>query len=78
MDKFSAHQKVVLSIILASYFIIILDVSVVITGLPKILAELHFSSTSLSWVQSAYTLMFGGFYFWAQEPVISWAARKCI
>lgn len=61
MDKFSAHQKVVLSIILASYFIIILDVSVVITGLPKILAELHFSSTSLSWVQSAYTLTFGGF-----------------
>lgn len=61
MDKFSAHQKVVLSIILASYFIIILDVSVVITGLPKILAELHFSATSLSWVQSAYTLTFGGF-----------------
>lgn len=61
MNKFSAHQKVVLSIILASYFIIILDVSVVITGLPKILAELHFSSTSLSWIQSAYTLTFGGF-----------------
>ncbi|WP_316675274.1 MFS transporter [uncultured Tolumonas sp.] len=61
MNKFSAHQKVVLSIILASYFIIILDISVVITGLPKILAELHFSSTSLSWIQSAYTLTFGGF-----------------
>jgi EmrB/QacA subfamily drug resistance transporter len=61
MNKFSAHQKVVLSIILASYFIIILDISVVITGLPKILAELHFSSASLSWIQSAYTLTFGGF-----------------
>ncbi len=61
MNKFSVHQKVVLSIILASYFIIILDISVVITGLPKILAELQFSSTSLSWVQSAYTLTFGGF-----------------
>ncbi len=61
MNKFSEHQKVVLSIILASYFIIILDISVVITGLPKILDELHFSSTSLSWIQSAYTLTFGGF-----------------
>jgi EmrB/QacA subfamily drug resistance transporter len=61
MNKFSIHQKVALSIILASYFIIILDISVVITGLPKIMAELHFSSTSLSWIQSAYTLTFGGF-----------------
>lgn len=61
MNKFSIQQKVVLSIILASYFIIILDISVVITGLPKIMAELHFSSTSLSWIQSAYTLTFGGF-----------------
>jgi EmrB/QacA subfamily drug resistance transporter len=61
MNKFSAHQRIILSIILASYFIIILDVSVVITGLPKILAELRFSPTSLSWIQSAYTLTFGGF-----------------
>ena len=39
---------------------IILDASVVITALPKIRESLHFSTTSLSWVQNAYTLTFGG------------------
>ena len=39
---------------------IVLDVSVVITALPKIHSALHFSPTGLSWVQNAYTLTFGG------------------
>lgn len=55
------NNNAILAIILASYLMIILDVSIVITGLPKILADLHFSATDLSWVQSAYTLTFGGF-----------------
>jgi EmrB/QacA subfamily drug resistance transporter len=54
-------RKPVLAIILISYFMIVLDISIVITGLPKIHAGLGFSATDLSWVQSAYTLAFGGF-----------------
>jgi EmrB/QacA subfamily drug resistance transporter len=50
----------VLAIILASYLMIVLDISIVITALPKIQADLHFSPTALSWVQTAYTLFFGG------------------
>jgi MFS family permease len=34
---------------------------VVLTGLPKIHLELGFSDSGLAWVQSAYTLTFGGF-----------------
>jgi EmrB/QacA subfamily drug resistance transporter len=49
-----------LAIILASYLMIVLDVSIVITALPKIHHALGFSSTGLSWVQNAYTLSFGG------------------
>jgi len=49
-----------LAIILVSYFMIVLDISIVITGLPKILESLSFSATGLSWVQNAYTLAFGG------------------
>jgi EmrB/QacA subfamily drug resistance transporter len=49
-----------LAIILASYLMIVLDVSIVITALPKIHRALGFSDTSLSWVQNAYTLSFGG------------------
>jgi EmrB/QacA subfamily drug resistance transporter len=51
---------VVLAIILASYLMIVLDISVVITALPHIQHALHFSATGLSWVQSAYALTFGG------------------
>jgi EmrB/QacA subfamily drug resistance transporter len=50
-----------LAIILSSYLMIVLDVSIVITALPKIHQALGFSATGLSWVQSAYTLAFGGF-----------------
>jgi len=54
------NSALVLAIILGSYLMVVLDVSVVITALPNIHRALHFSSTGLSWVQSAYALTFGG------------------
>ena len=54
------NRTMVLAIILATYLMIVLDVSIVITALPDIHETLHFSPTSLSWVQNAYTLTFGG------------------
>jgi EmrB/QacA subfamily drug resistance transporter len=57
----AVRQPAVLVIILASYLMIVLDISIVITALPKIHYALGFSSTGLSWVQNAYTLAFGGF-----------------
>jgi EmrB/QacA subfamily drug resistance transporter len=56
----AARAGPVLAIILVSYLMIVLDVSIVITGLPKIREELGLSTTALSWVQNAYTLSFGG------------------
>ncbi|SIS39711.1 MFS transporter [Insolitispirillum peregrinum] len=50
----------VLVTILGSYLMIVLDISIVITGLPRIQQSLGFSPTQLSWVHSAYTLAFGG------------------
>lgn len=61
MEAATTHRLAVLAIILISYLMIVLDISIVITGLPKIQADLHFSATGLSWVQTAYTLAFGGF-----------------
>ncbi|MDQ1612846.1 MAG: hypothetical protein QOG00_2777 [Pyrinomonadaceae bacterium] len=55
-----SNQTAVLAIILVSYTMIVLDISIVITALPKIRVGLGFSETGLSWVQSAYTLAFGG------------------
>lgn len=55
------QQRAVLIVVLATYMMIILDISIVITGLPDIRNGLGFSPTGLSWVQNAYTLSFGGF-----------------
>ncbi|ADU35080.1 MFS transporter [Variovorax paradoxus] len=50
----------VLAIIVASYLMIVVDISIVITGLPRIQANLGFSAAQLTWVTNAYTLAFGG------------------
>ncbi|MFD1455597.1 MFS transporter [Levilactobacillus lanxiensis] len=52
---------IVLPIILLSYFMILLDNSIVFTSTVKIAADLHLDSQTLAWVSSAYTLTFGGF-----------------
>src|SRR4051812_7015539 len=56
----TGRKLTVLTIILISYLMIVLDISIVITGLPKIQESLAFSPVGLSWVQNAYTLAFGG------------------
>lgn len=54
------NKRAILAIILVSYVMIVLDISIVLTGLPKIHAELGFTDAGLSWVSTAYTLAFGG------------------
>jgi MFS family permease len=56
----SSHRTAVLAIVLVSYLMMVLDISIVITALPKIHDGLGFSAAGLSWVQNAYTLAFGG------------------
>jgi hypothetical protein len=60
MSTIRSNKTAVLAIILLSYTMIVLDISIVITALPKIQQTLGFTATGLSWVQSAYTLAFGG------------------
>lgn len=55
------NAKTVLAIVLTCYFMIVLDISIVVTGLPDIREGLGFSPVGLSWVQNAYLLCFGGF-----------------
>lgn len=54
------HKGAILTIILVSYFMILLDNSVIFTALPSLQADLQLSGTELAWVQDAYTLVFGG------------------
>ena len=52
---------IVLPIILLSYFMILLDNSIVFTSTVKIATDLQLNAQTLAWVSSAYTLTFGGF-----------------
>ncbi len=59
-EKRELRTGVILAIVLVSYFMIILDNSIVFTGLPQIQADLGLSTAGLAWAQNAYTLVFGG------------------
>ncbi|MBB5789665.1 MFS transporter [Jiangella mangrovi] len=49
-----------LALLGVAQFMLVLDVTVVAVALPDIGAELELGRTALTWVVSAYTLMFGG------------------
>lgn len=51
---------IILPIVLISYFMILLDNSVVFTSTVKISQQLHMNAQLLSWVSNAYVLTFGG------------------
>ncbi|WP_338231239.1 MFS transporter [Companilactobacillus muriivasis] len=61
MNQNKEKFGIVLPIILLSYFMILLDNSIIFTSTVKIATDLHLNSQTLAWVSSAYTLTFGGF-----------------
>ncbi len=70
------HPTLVLGVILATYLMIVLDASVVITALPSIREGLGFSAADLSWVQSAYALTFGGLLLLGARAGDVWGRRR--
>jgi EmrB/QacA subfamily drug resistance transporter len=54
------RRGAILAVILVSYFMIVLDNSIVFTGLARIRDDLGFTTAGLSWVQNSYALVFGG------------------
>lgn len=61
MKKHKNTFGIVLFIVLFSYFLILMDNSIIFTSSVKISEELNMSTTTLTWVSSAYTITFGGF-----------------
>nr|WP_240918397.1 MFS transporter [Rhodococcus sp. 14C212] len=49
-----------MAIILATYFMIVFDNSIIFTGIRDIAEDLDLSAYAMSWVQNAYTAVFGG------------------
>ena len=60
MEKQKRNFDIILAIILLSYFMILLDNSIIFTGTVKIAEDLHLNQRELSWVSNAYSLTFGG------------------
>src|SRR5438046_7102271 len=55
------HRWRAFAVLAVSFFMTIVDLTIVNVALPTIGRELHFSETNLQWVVTAYGLTFGGF-----------------
>jgi len=56
-----ASKWLLLALLATSFFMVVLDVSVVNVALPSMARDLHFASNNLQWVITAYSITFGGF-----------------
>jgi EmrB/QacA subfamily drug resistance transporter len=57
----TVHRWRAFAVLAVSYFMTIIDLTIVNVALPTIGRKLHFSETNLQWVVTAYGLTFGGF-----------------
>ena len=55
------HRWRAFALLAVSFFMTIIDLTIVNVSLPPIGRDLHFTETSLQWVVTAYALTFGGF-----------------
>src|SRR5881392_243365 len=55
------HRWRAFALLAVTYFMTIVDLTIVNVALPTIGRKLHFSETNLQWVVTAYALTFGGF-----------------
>src|SRR6266852_4538027 len=55
------RHPLTLALLCAAQFMVVLDFSIVNVALPSMQKSLGFSPTTLQWVVSAYSLLFGGF-----------------
>jgi EmrB/QacA subfamily drug resistance transporter len=57
----TVHRWRAFALLAVSYFMTIVDLTIVNVALPTIGRKLHFSETNLQWVVTAYGITFGGF-----------------
>lgn len=69
-------KKIILWIILVSYFVIILDDSIIFTGTVKMTNALNLSSVQVAWVQNSYALFFGGLLLLGGRTGDMWGRKK--
>jgi EmrB/QacA subfamily drug resistance transporter len=60
-SKAQIHRWRAFAVLAVSFFMTIVDLTIVNVALPTIGTDLHFSETNLQWIVTAYGLTFGGF-----------------
>ncbi len=55
------NRRRAFALLAVSFFMTVIDLTIVNVSLPTIGRDLHFSATNLQWVVTAYALTFGGF-----------------
>ncbi|MBI2009168.1 MFS transporter [Candidatus Saccharibacteria bacterium] len=61
LSKHSQNKWVILALLALSFFMVVLDVTIVNVALPSLARELNFAPNNLQWVITAYSITFGGF-----------------
>ncbi|MET9314607.1 MFS transporter [Kribbella sp. NPDC003505] len=67
-----------LGLLAVAQFMLILDVTVVAIALPNIETDLHLQRETLTWVVSAYTLMFGGLMLLGGRAADLFGSRRVV
>lgn len=81
MSNMSIKQKspwLIFILIAVAQFMVVLDISITNVALPSIKQSLHFSTTSLQWVITAYALTFGGFLLLGGRAADLFGRRKIL
>jgi EmrB/QacA subfamily drug resistance transporter len=73
-----AHPWLALALLCLAQFMLILDVTVVNVALPDIGVGLHLSRPTLTWVLTAYTLVFGGLMLLGGRLADLFGARRVL
>ncbi len=74
----SASPNTILGVVLTAYLMILLDLSLVYTGMPEIGKTMNMSSVMQTWVQNAYLLCFGGFLLLSARLCDTFGRRRVL
>jgi EmrB/QacA subfamily drug resistance transporter len=78
MDQPDPRRWRLLGLLAVAQFMLILDVTVVAIALPNIETDLQLSREALTWVVSAYTLMFGGLMLLGGRAADLFGSRRVV
>src|ERR1700746_4001951 len=72
------HRWRAFAVLAVSFFMTVVDLTIVNVALPTIGRDLHFSESNLQWVVTAYGITFGGFLLLAARAADLLGRRRIL